>query len=151
MANIRYNAALQAFLKGEINWEGAVPVKVMLIRTSQGPNAGGNAVYSVDPTDSTLADVPDNSYCRATEGVALTNRVATAAGEADADDVTFTAVPAGDPIGAVILYLDPAEAEDDEDRPLIAYFDDGESIPVTPNGGDLVVEWEDESPYIFSL
>jgi hypothetical protein len=151
MANLLYTAARAAFMKAELDWDAAVPIKVMLIRTVQGAGAGGNAVYTVSATHTSLADVPNNGYCRATDGVELTGRAVNSDAEAEADNVTFDAVPAGDPIQAILIYADPVEAQSDADRLLIAYYDTGGSMPITPNGGDITVTWPTSSPYLFGL
>lgn len=56
----------------------------------------------------------------------------------DAADVTFTAVT-GASTEAIVIYIDtgtPATSR------LVAYLDTGyTNLPVTPNGGDIVIQW----------
>ena len=64
-----------------------------------------------------------------------------ASNRADVDnaDITFSAVSSGAGIiGAAILVLERA-ADDTSGRELVGSFDTG--FPVTPNGGDLTVQW----------
>lgn len=70
----------------------------------------------------------------------------------DADDLTFPAVPVGSGTAsaaeALILWVDtgtPATSF------LIAYFDTVTGLPVTPNGGDIQVIWDNSSNKIFKL
>jgi len=58
----------------------------------------------------------------------------------DGDDVTFTAVT-GNSAEAYVLYRQNAGA--DTTWRLVAYVDTGVSgLPVTPNGGNIVVTWD---------
>lgn len=67
-------------------------------------------------------------------------------GTFDAADVTFTAV-SGVSVEAIVIYQDTGVAGTSQ---LICYFDTGVTgLPVTPNGGDIVVQWNGSG--IFSL
>lgn len=66
----------------------------------------------------------------------------------DAADVTFTAVT-GNSVEAIILYLDTGTAGTSR---LIAYVDTATSgLPVTPNGGDITIQWDNGANKIFAL
>lgn len=68
-----------------------------------------------------------------------------AAGVFDAANVTFTAVT-GNSVESVNIYKDtgtPATGN------LIAYFDTGTGLPVTPNGGDITVTWNASGIFTF--
>lgn len=59
-------------------------------------------------------------------------------GTLDAADATFTAVT-GATVEALVLYLDTGVAGTSR---LVAYIDTGvTNLPVTPNGGDIVIQW----------
>lgn len=60
-----------------------------------------------------------------------------AAGVFDADNVTFSAV-SGNSVESVNLIKDTGSGATSD---LIAYFDTATGLPVTPNGGDIVVTW----------
>ena len=56
----------------------------------------------------------------------------------DGDDVTFTAV-SGATVEALIIYIDTGSSATSR---LVAYIDTSVTgLPVTPNGGDIVVTW----------
>lgn len=62
----------------------------------------------------------------------------------DAADVTYTAV-SGNSVEAVVLYKDTGNTAT---SPLIAYID---GISVTPNGGNITVQWDNGANKIFAL
>ena len=63
---------------------------------------------------------------------------ATTGGAADAADVTFTSV-SGASIEAIVLYVDSGS---EATSALIAYIDTATGLPITPNGGDIIVTWD---------
>lgn len=66
----------------------------------------------------------------------------------DAADVTFTSV-SGSSVEALVIYKDTGTAST---SPLIAYIDTVSSgLPVTPNGGNITVTWDNGSSKIFAL
>lgn len=68
-----------------------------------------------------------------------------AAGVFDADNVTFTAV-SGNSVESVNILKDTGNAATSN---LIAYFDTGTGLPVTPNGGDITVTWNASGIFTF--
>lgn len=68
-----------------------------------------------------------------------------AAGVFDAANVTFTAVT-GASVESVNIYKDTGAAATSN---LIAYFDTGSGLPVTPNGGDITVTWNASGIFTF--
>jgi hypothetical protein len=57
----------------------------------------------------------------------------------DGADVTFPAVGAGNSLEAIYLWLDTGTPSTSR---LVAFMDTGVTgLPVTPNGGDIVVTW----------
>lgn len=89
------------------------------------------------------------------DDVAAAARVATAAlgGQSvstnvfDANDVVFSAVT-GDSVEAMVLYKHTGTESTSR---LIAYFDTATNMPVTPNGGDITVSWDNGANKIFAL
>lgn len=66
----------------------------------------------------------------------------------DAADVTFTAV-SGATVEAYVVYKDTGTPST---SPLIAYFDSASSgLPVTPNGGDITITFDNGASKIFAL
>lgn len=132
MANALYDLGRESFLKGEISWSGD-NIKTVLVDT---------ASYTANlATDQFLSDIP------AGERVATSANLAsktTVDGDADAADVTFSSVT-GDQSEALVIYQDTGTAGTSR---LIAYIDTATGLPVTPNGGDIQVQW---STPIFTL
>ncbi|MCD4687497.1 MAG: hypothetical protein K8S97_16325 [Anaerolineae bacterium] len=140
MANALYDKAREAFLNGDLDWTSDT-IKVVLVDTEV-----ENYEYVVDITsDQYLSDVPSQARVAT---ATLASKTATA-GVADAADVTFSSVSnSGRPCQALIIYKDTGS---ESTSPLIAYIDAGVSLPVTPNGSDIVLEWSDVYSRIFKL
>lgn len=133
MANTLFDNCRQLLLEGQINWMTDT-IKCILVDS-------GN--YSVQTaTHKHLSDI--SSSARVTAPVTLTGK-ATTGGAADAADVTFTAV-SGASIEAICLYKDSG---DEATSPLIAWIDTATGLPITPNGGDIIVVWDNGSNKIF--
>ena len=64
-------------------------------------------------------------------------------GVADANDLTISGV-AGTTITQYIVYHDIS-------KKLIAYFDTSSNLPVTPNGGNITLQWSNTDNRIFKL
>lgn len=145
MANALYGKARQAFLDGDLDW-ATNTIKVTLI----------------DTADYTLgANIDVHQYMNL-DTVPAAAKVATATlgsktstlGVADAADATFPAVT-GDPCEALIIWMDGGGGGTTQSGTadlLIAYIDTASSgLPVTPNGGDITVTWDDGANKIFKL
>ena len=136
MANILYTNARQLFLTKQLDWVGDPAYKVMLINTQ-------NYQPKADD-DKVMADIPANA--RINVGMPLISR-AGVGGAADADDVTFVSV-SGSNVGALVIYRDQGS---DSNSELIAYIDTATGLPITPNGGDIIVVWDNGVNRIFRL
>lgn len=66
----------------------------------------------------------------------------------DAADVTFTAVAAGTAASQIVIFKDTGSAAT---SPLIARIDTATGLPVTPNGGDITITWDNGANKIFAL
>ena len=135
MANTLYDYARQRFLEAQINWMTDV-VKVVLVDT--GAYTPQTAVHQY------LSDIPTSA--RIAGPVTMTGK-ATTGGAADANDVTFTAV-SGASIEAIIIYIDSGT---EATSPLIAFIDTATGLPITPNGGDIIVTWDNGTNKIFKV
>lgn len=71
-----------------------------------------------------------------------------ALGVFDAGDVTFPAVTAGQVCEGVVIWKSTGTAGT---SPLLAYIDTITGFPLTTNGGDVVVQWDNGAFRIFSL
>lgn len=135
MANTLYDAARQGFLEGQINW---------LTDTFQ--------VYLVDtgnytPNTSTHQYLSDLSTSARVAGpVTLTSKTTTG-GAADAADVTFSSVT-GASIEAIVIVKSTGV---DSTSPLIAFIDTATGLPITPNGGDIIITWDNGTNKIFRV
>ncbi|WP_168377792.1 hypothetical protein [Acinetobacter cumulans] len=135
MANTLYDFARQRFLEAQINWMTET-IKVILVDT--GAYTPQTAVHQY------LADIPISA--RIAGPVTLTSK-STAGGAADAADCTFTSVT-GSSIEAIVIYSDSGT---EATSPLIAYIDTATGLPITPNGGDIIVTWDNGANKIFKV
>ena len=130
MANALYNAGRQKFLEGGIAYLTDT-IKIIGVATT------GTTPYTFSQTHANLSDVPAGSILAAAQ--ALATKTSTN-GTAGAANVTFPSVPAGTtPIGALILYKDTGTSTTST---LVAYIDTASGLPVTPNGGSIIVQWD---------
>lgn len=135
MANGLYDKAREAFLSTGINWS-ADNIKIILIDKTK---------YTVNlASDQFLSSIA--SLAQVATSAVLTGKTVTA-GVADAADVTFPAVT-GAACGAIVIFKDTGTASTSA---LIAYIDTATGLPVTPNGGDITVAWDNGANKIFKL
>ncbi len=135
MANTLFDAARKRFLEGQINWLTDT-LKVILVDT--GAYTPNTAVHEY------LSDISGSA--RIAGPVTLTSK-STTGGAADAADVTFTSV-SGASIEAIVIYKDTGT---ESTSPLIAYIDTATGLPITPNGGDIIVTWDNGTNKIFKV
>lgn len=135
MANALFDKARQRFLEGQFNWTTDT-IKAVLV---------DSGTFTVNlSAHEFLSDVGGGA--RISTSGAFTGK-ATTGGAADANDVTFASVT-GASIEAIILYKDTGS---DATSPLIAYIDTATGLPITPNGGDIIVTWDNGANKIFKL
>lgn len=127
----------EAFLAGDAAWDSDV-FKVVLVK----------AAYVFSAAHDNLDDVAAGN--RIATSVALTGKTTTD-GVADADDVTFTALAAGNTIAGFWIFKDTGVEATSR---LIAFFDtkaDATPISVPTNGGDVVIVWSNGAEKIFKI
>ena len=135
MANTLYDSARQGFLEAQINWLTDT-IKVLLVDSgAYTPNVS---------THHFLADIQVSS--RIAGPVTLTSKTTTG-GAADAADVTFTSV-SGASIEMIVIYKDTGT---EATSPLLAMIDTATGLPITPNGGDIIVTWDNGVNKIFKV
>lgn len=135
MANAIYKKTKQLMLGADIDL-AVDDIKAVLIDT---------ALYTVDAaTDEFLSAIAAGARI-ATSGN-LANKTITD-GVFDADDIQLNAV-SGAESEAIVIYKDTGVAGS---SPLIAYIDTATGLPITPNGGDIVVQWSNGVSKIFAL
>lgn len=135
MANALYGLGRKKFLDADIDWS-ADNIKVVLVDAA-------DYTVSID-THEFLSDIAGGARV-ATSGN-LASKTSTL-GVADAADVTFSAVT-GDQSEALVIYKDSGSAATSA---LIAYIDTATGLPVTPNGADITVTWDNGANKIFAL
>lgn len=133
MANLLYPKGKEAFLSGAINLSSDT-IKVALVDTG---------TYTYSTSHQYLTDLASS---RVGTDQTLGAKTVTS-GVFDAADSTFTAV-SGNSVEALVLYKDTGSAAT---SPLIAYFDTATGLPVTPNGGDITIAWDNGANRIFAL
>lgn len=131
--------ALYANFKQQLGLAGfdlaADTIKVVLVDTADyTPNL---------TTDTSLANIPAGA--RVATGT-LADQTWTGA-VFDAADITFTAVT-GDEAEALVLFKDTGT---EATSLLIAIYDTVTGLPVTPNGGDIQIVWDNGANKIFRL
>lgn len=135
MANTLYDFARQRFLEAQINWMTDT-IKVVLVSTSAYTPQTGVHQYLSDISGSARVTTPVTLASKATTG-----------GAADASDATFTSV-SGATINAIVIYRDTGT---ESTSPLIAYIDTATGLPLTPNGGDVIITWDNGTNRIFKV
>lgn len=136
MANALYGLGREAFLSGDITWDGD-NIKISL----------------VDSADYTLSIDTHNAYDDVDVGSAVVaessnlGSKSVTLGVADAADVTLSAV-SGDVSEYIIGWQDTATPSTSR---LIFCIDTATGLPVAPNGGDITVQWDSGSNKIFKL
>ena len=127
MANTLYDFARQRFLEGQFTWTTDT-IKVILVNT--------NAYTPQTAVHQYLSDIPTSA--RITSAVTLTGKTSTG-GAADGQDCTFTSVGGSSPVHAIVIFRDNgAEAS----SPLVCIIDTATGLPLTPNGGDVIITWD---------
>jgi len=132
----------QGFLDGTINW-GATPViKCTLVRG-----------YTFNSAHQFVSDVTGAGGTLWTTPMTLTKT--SALGVADASDVVFSTVTAGAAYPAIIIYqasavTGGADVAASAQR-LICHIDTATGLPVTPNGQNITIAWDNGASKIFVL
>lgn len=143
MANGLYDAGRAGFLGADIDWD-AHNIKVALIDTGDYTvNLGTHDFFDDVAADFTPSGGADPLVALSGN---LANKTKTA-GVADADDVTLSSV-SGDPSEALILLRDSGAVATSN---LAAYIDTATGLPITPNGGDVIIQWDNGANKIFKL
>lgn len=135
MANSLYDRGRQGFLAGEIDWD-ANDIRLILI----------------DEADDTIDLAADEDLADRAAGARVSTSSAfgsktTTAGVADAADVTLSSVT-GDVSESIDLYQHTGT---ESTSLLICNIDTATGLPVTPNGGNITVQWDSGANKIFKL
>lgn len=135
MANALYDFGRQGFLDGSIDWD-TNNIKLIL---------GDAADYTVNlTTHDNLDDIAGAARVATSSNLASKT---TTAGVADAADVLLTSVT-GDQSEFIAIYADSGVESSSR---LICYIDTATGLPVTPNGGNITVQFDNGANKIFKL
>jgi len=146
VASVLFDPGREGFLKGEIDWDTGV-MKACLVRgytfsaahkfVSDVTGAGGTLIGSSGTTPVTIASPT------------VTN------GVADGADVVLTAVTAGAACPAILIFQASAVTGGADVaatlQRLVCYIDTATGLPVTPNGQNITLTWDNGSSKIFKL
>lgn len=135
MANAMYTLGREHFLKGDISWNSNNIKANLLAGASYTPNLA---------TDEHLSDIPGGAIVATSANLASKT---TTGGTANAANITFTAV-SGAQITYVGVYQDTGTPSTSD---LIILIDTATNLPLTPNGGDITVQWDTGANKIFTL
>ena len=134
MANALYDKGRQAFLEGGVAWL-TDNIKVILVSSGYTVNLG---------THQFLSDVPGAAIVATSANMA--GKTSTS-GVANATNQNFPTVT-GSTVTAAVIYKDTGNINT---SPLIAYIDTATGLPVTPSGGDILIQWDTGTNKIFKL
>jgi hypothetical protein len=142
VASALWDPGREGFLDGSIDWDTAV-IKCALVRG-----------YTFSASHKFVSDVTGAGGTLVATSAALTSKTVTN-GVADAADVTFAAVPSGAAIPAVIIFQSSAVTGGADvaatAQRLIAYIDTATGLPVTPNGQNITLAFDNGVNRIFKL
>jgi len=134
MSNSVYAFGLQSFGDADIDWS-VDTIKIALVTNGYTPNLS---------THQYLSDIGAN-----TVGTDQTlGSKSNTGGVLDGADVTFTAVAGGSTVNYVLVYKSTGVAGTSI---LIALFDTATGLPVTTNGGDITVTWDNGANRILKI
>lgn len=132
MPNSLYDSARERLLLGSFSWTSDTFNLVLVDNTPYTVSLTSHVFY-VSVQGSVIAGP-----------VALASK-AVVAGAADAADATFLTVT-GASIESIVCYKQVTTASD---SPLLFYIDTATGLPITPNGGDIIVTWDNGPNRIF--
>lgn len=137
MSSVIYPKGKQHFANGDIQWKAgsAQTFKAVLVDLAD---------YTYGAAHEFLSDIPAGARVATATIANPTN----ALGVMDADDVSFASAT-GDQSEAIVVYRDTGNAATSE---LLFYIDAFSSgMPVTPNGGNINVAWDNGASKIAAL
>jgi len=135
MASAFYNIGLEGFIASSPINLTSDTIKARLLRVSD---------YTFAATHTTMSSVVTAVGTDPTLGTKALGAT-TDGGTFDAADAVWTAVAAGAAIDCVVIYK---FVTNDAGSTPIAYLD---GFSVTPNGGDITLQWAASNPFIFKI
>lgn len=136
MPNALYNSARQLAATTGLAWTSGT-VSAYLI------DLGGGYTFSA------AHDFLDDVAAGAREAGPVNIGTPTATdGACGGNDITFSLVPVGPSIEAIIIYKNTGV---ESTSGLIAFIEDATGLPITPNGGNIIVTWDTGTNKIFRV
>jgi hypothetical protein len=146
VASALFDDGREGFLDGTIRW-GTGVIAISLLRATVAPNLA---------TAKFVSDVLAGGGSPTLVATQVLGTKTVTDGVADAADVNFPAVGAGAAIQYLLIYQrsNPDGTGDplaNTAQRVIALIDDYTGLPVTPNGGDIAVQFSSGANRIFKL
>lgn len=135
MANSLYESGRAGFLTGSVDWDTNTFALYLIDHGTDTPN-----VSTDDNVDDLLVGARIGG-----KGTMTTSTPG--AGVADATDVTLTAV-SGASAESINIFKDTGV---ESTSTLVVYIDTATGLPVTPNGGNINIVWDNGTNRIFKL
>jgi len=147
MANALYDKGRNKFARGDLQWKTAGHnFRCFLV---------DSAAYTPDLVNHEfLSDIPvgarkGNAGGSARADAALLTLIDPVGGICDANDITFTTIPAGNVMEYLVIFRDDGVA--DASSPLVLIIDTATGLPITTNGATISVPWDNGANKIFKL
>ncbi len=126
MATSFYPKALEKFARGQVNWD-ADDIAAVLV---------DSGAYTYNVAHEFLSDIPAAARI---SGIATLAGKTSVGGALDAEDTQFPSVT-GTSIEVILIFK---RGGSEATSPLLLYIDQGTGLPITPNGGDIRVNWDE--------
>jgi hypothetical protein len=139
--NALYNYAREICATTGLDWVNS-DIRCALIDTG---------AYTYAASHKFLTDVPSAAFIAPTNGTRAGSAIGTSGtrtatdGACDGPDITFSTI-SGTSAEAVIIFKWVTSASDSW---LIAYIDTATGLPITPNGGNIIIQWDSGANKIF--
>lgn len=135
MANALYDSGRQGFLTGTVDWDTNTFALFLIDHGTDTPNVS---------TDANLSDLIAGARI-GPKGTMTCS--APGAGVADSTDVTLATV-SGASAESINIFKDTGV---ESTSTLVVYIDSATGLPVTPNGGNINIVWDNGANKIFKL
>ena len=145
MANTLYDDARRLWALGDIDWEND-NFNCILVGSAYSYSADHKFLTAIDGSPGGPRDFGEQGP----SGVVLTGRGVQTNGAIFADNPRFTVVGAERPqVRAVVIYRN---VDGNDANANLGYFaDTATGVPITPNGGDIIVTWSTGTNRILRL
>lgn len=135
MANTLYDNARKMWAEGNIAWGGDDQFNCCLVNANY--TFGATHIYASEINPATGG--PRDYGVTAGAGKPMAGLAVATNGAIYAENVRFETVAADrPPVTAIVIYRFGTEQTD---SPLIYYANVATGLPITPNGGDIIVTW----------